>query len=234
MPPPRFWKLRQSEWEPYLLLHSPLRILQGQLTDPLYCDFIISCQAFTASAAMREGRQVGPWLGWVGAGRAYGRRGDARRQRRTWRRCGSSLARTCPRSLPPLPAPAAIGFQCTCPRVPCLALPAGHAPRCLRNMMRRARRSGWYRETPPCLTTRCCRVRRCPRAGAAAPPVPAGIRVPRASVAAAASRRSCRPSRLPACLPACLLRCDPSPYCAYCTPNARRHLQSGTLRGTAS
>ncbi|EFN55426.1 hypothetical protein CHLNCDRAFT_134590 [Chlorella variabilis] len=53
-----FWKLRQSEWEPYLLLHSPLRILQGQLTDPLYCDFIISCQAFTASAAMREGRQV--------------------------------------------------------------------------------------------------------------------------------------------------------------------------------
>lgn len=26
----KFWKLRQAEWEPYTLLHSPLRITQGE------------------------------------------------------------------------------------------------------------------------------------------------------------------------------------------------------------
>ncbi|KAI3428408.1 hypothetical protein D9Q98_007235 [Chlorella vulgaris] len=54
----RFWKLRQAEWEPYLLLHSPLRIQQGQLSDPLYLDFITYSQAAAASNLMKQGKQV--------------------------------------------------------------------------------------------------------------------------------------------------------------------------------
>lgn len=36
----KFWKSRQAEWEPYRSLYSPLTITQGELTDPLYFDFI--------------------------------------------------------------------------------------------------------------------------------------------------------------------------------------------------
>lgn len=45
----RFWKLRQSELEGYNLLYSPLRMRQGDLTDPLYFDFISFSQYATIS-----------------------------------------------------------------------------------------------------------------------------------------------------------------------------------------
>ncbi|KAI7836094.1 hypothetical protein COHA_010022 [Chlorella ohadii] len=53
----KFWKLRQAEWEPYTLLHSPLRITQGNVSDSLYFDFIVFSQAAAASIAMRKGLQ---------------------------------------------------------------------------------------------------------------------------------------------------------------------------------
>ncbi|KAL4428540.1 hypothetical protein ABPG75_002629 [Micractinium tetrahymenae] len=54
----RFWKLRQAEWEPYTLLHAPLRITQGKLDDPLYFDFISFSQAASASNVFSQGQQV--------------------------------------------------------------------------------------------------------------------------------------------------------------------------------
>lgn len=54
----KFWKLRQAEWEPYTLLHSPLRITQGALDSPLYFDFINFSQAAAAGTAMSQGKQV--------------------------------------------------------------------------------------------------------------------------------------------------------------------------------
>lgn len=54
----KFWKLRQSELQPYTLLYQPLRIKYGDLTDPLYFDFISFSQYTTISAAMQAGELV--------------------------------------------------------------------------------------------------------------------------------------------------------------------------------
>ncbi|CAL5223952.1 g6555 [Coccomyxa viridis] len=52
-----FWKLRQSEYEPYLLQRSPLRTKQGDLTDPSYFDFISFAQMATVSREIPKGQQ---------------------------------------------------------------------------------------------------------------------------------------------------------------------------------
>lgn len=54
----KFWKLRQGELQPYALLYQPLRIKYGDLTDPLYFDFISFSQYATISAAMPAGELV--------------------------------------------------------------------------------------------------------------------------------------------------------------------------------
>ncbi|CAG9466908.1 unnamed protein product [Pedinophyceae sp. YPF-701] len=51
----QFWKFRASEQEPYNLLYSPLSPRLGDLTDPLYFDFISFSQWAAASQAMRPG-----------------------------------------------------------------------------------------------------------------------------------------------------------------------------------
>ncbi|CAK0738295.1 hypothetical protein CVIRNUC_001022 [Coccomyxa viridis] len=52
-----FWKLRQAEYEPYLLQRSPLRTKQGDLTDPSYFDFISFAQLATISREIPKGQQ---------------------------------------------------------------------------------------------------------------------------------------------------------------------------------
>lgn len=54
----KFWKLRQSEVEPYALQCQPLRVKYGDLTDPLYFDFISFSQFATISNEMRTGEVV--------------------------------------------------------------------------------------------------------------------------------------------------------------------------------
>lgn len=54
----RFWKLRQSEVEPYTLQYSPLKVKYGDLTDPLYFDFISFAQFATISNEMKTGEVV--------------------------------------------------------------------------------------------------------------------------------------------------------------------------------
>ena len=54
----KFWKFRQSEWEPYKLSYSPLQIRLGDLTDPLYFDFIQYTQYNIIGREMPKGRQV--------------------------------------------------------------------------------------------------------------------------------------------------------------------------------
>lgn len=54
----KFWKLRQNEWEPYKLQYSPLNIRLGDLTDPLYFDFIQYAQYALLSREMPNGRQI--------------------------------------------------------------------------------------------------------------------------------------------------------------------------------
>ena len=54
----KFWKFRQSEWEPYKLSYSPLQIRLGELTDPLYFDFIQYAQYTIIGREMPKGRQV--------------------------------------------------------------------------------------------------------------------------------------------------------------------------------
>lgn len=39
-PSRQFWKLRQSEYQPYVMSYDPLKPQQGELSDPLYFDFI--------------------------------------------------------------------------------------------------------------------------------------------------------------------------------------------------
>ncbi|KAF8072881.1 hypothetical protein HT031_000541 [Scenedesmus sp. PABB004] len=53
-----FWKLRQSELEGYNLLYAPLRMRQGDLTDPLYLDFISFAQYAAISQEMRRPAHV--------------------------------------------------------------------------------------------------------------------------------------------------------------------------------
>lgn len=54
----KFWKLRQSEVEPYTLQYNPLKVKYGDLTDPLYFDFISFAQFATISNEMRNGEYV--------------------------------------------------------------------------------------------------------------------------------------------------------------------------------
>jgi hypothetical protein len=54
----KFWKLRQAEYSPYTLQYSPIVIRQGQLTDPLYFDFINYTQYALLAKEMPKGRQV--------------------------------------------------------------------------------------------------------------------------------------------------------------------------------
>lgn len=54
----RFWKLRQSEVEPYTLQYRSLKVKYGDLTDPLYFDFISFAQFATISDEMRKGELV--------------------------------------------------------------------------------------------------------------------------------------------------------------------------------
>lgn len=54
----KFWKLRQSEVEPYTLQYSPLKVKYGDLTDPLYFDFISFAQFATISNVMKTGEVV--------------------------------------------------------------------------------------------------------------------------------------------------------------------------------
>eukprot|EP00775_Hariotina_reticulata_P013762 gene13762-13881_t len=53
----KFWKLRQSELEGYNLLYAPLKMRQGDLTDPLYFDFISFSQYATISREMATSPQ---------------------------------------------------------------------------------------------------------------------------------------------------------------------------------
>eukprot|EP00798_Chlamydomonas_sp_ICE-L_P021921 gene21921-28966_t len=54
VPMVRFWKLRQSEQEGYGLQYSPLKPKVGDLTDPLYFDFIAFSQYAAISEQMRK------------------------------------------------------------------------------------------------------------------------------------------------------------------------------------
>ncbi|KAH7387931.1 hypothetical protein KP509_16G049100 [Ceratopteris richardii] len=51
----KFWKLRESEVESYTLQYNPLKVKYGDLTDPLYFDFISFAQFATISNEMRNG-----------------------------------------------------------------------------------------------------------------------------------------------------------------------------------
>eukprot|EP00854_Cymbomonas_tetramitiformis_P030445 gene30445-38053_t len=48
----------RSEYEPYVLSYSPLKPRQGDLTDPLYFDFISFAQYLTVSKQIPKGEQV--------------------------------------------------------------------------------------------------------------------------------------------------------------------------------
>ncbi|GBF90150.1 hypothetical protein Rsub_03283 [Raphidocelis subcapitata] len=54
----QFWKYRQSEVESYALQYKPLTVRAGDLTDPIYFDFISYAQYATISRAMRAPQQV--------------------------------------------------------------------------------------------------------------------------------------------------------------------------------
>jgi hypothetical protein len=53
-----FWLLRGAEWEPYTLQYSPLKITQGDLSDPQYFDFIAAMQFSSVTIAMKNGLQT--------------------------------------------------------------------------------------------------------------------------------------------------------------------------------
>jgi hypothetical protein len=53
-----FWLLRQSDWEPYTIQYSPIKITQGDLSNPNYFDFIAAEQMTTISTFMRNGIQT--------------------------------------------------------------------------------------------------------------------------------------------------------------------------------
>lgn len=48
-----FFLFRQSEWEDYKRSHES--VMQGDLEDPVYFDFISFCQYVTISNKMRQG-----------------------------------------------------------------------------------------------------------------------------------------------------------------------------------
>eukprot|EP00793_Prasinoderma_coloniale_P005376 PRCOL_00004784-RA len=49
-----FFLERQSAWQPYLNLYSPSRIDQGDLSDPLYFDYISAAQYLTLARILRD------------------------------------------------------------------------------------------------------------------------------------------------------------------------------------
>ena len=49
-----FFLERQSAWQPYLNLYSPTRIDQGDLSDPLYFDYISAAQYLTLARILRD------------------------------------------------------------------------------------------------------------------------------------------------------------------------------------
>ncbi len=54
----QFWRLRRDQYESYLLQYSPVSIKQGQLSDPLYWDFISFAQADTVAQEIPKGKFV--------------------------------------------------------------------------------------------------------------------------------------------------------------------------------
>eukprot|EP00891_Asterochloris_glomerata_P008410 jgi/Astpho2/8410/Aster-x1499 len=54
----QFWRLRRDQYESYLLQYSPVSIKQGQLSDPLYWDFISFAQAATVAQEIPKGKFV--------------------------------------------------------------------------------------------------------------------------------------------------------------------------------
>jgi len=54
----KFWKFRQAEQEGYNLQYLPLRVRLGDLTDPLYFDFISHAQYAVIGQEMGRGQQV--------------------------------------------------------------------------------------------------------------------------------------------------------------------------------
>mmetsp|Transcript_21884 Transcript_21884/g.30443 ORF Transcript_21884/g.30443 Transcript_21884/m.30443 type:complete len:323 (+) Transcript_21884:35-1003(+) len=54
----KFWKLRQSEYEPYTIQYLPIKFTQGELSDPLYFDFISFAQHLTISNQIPDSPQV--------------------------------------------------------------------------------------------------------------------------------------------------------------------------------
>ncbi|WIA08996.1 hypothetical protein OEZ85_008410 [Tetradesmus obliquus] len=54
----KFWKLRQSELEGYNYLYSPIKMRAGDLSDPLYFDFISFSQYATISREMGQPQRV--------------------------------------------------------------------------------------------------------------------------------------------------------------------------------
>jgi hypothetical protein len=53
-----FWKRRAAEQEAYLNLYRPLTWTQGDLTDPLYFDYICFAQVLTIGQCCQRGEQV--------------------------------------------------------------------------------------------------------------------------------------------------------------------------------
>ena len=52
----QFWRLRRDQYESYLLQYSPVPIKQGQLSDPLYWDFISFAQTATVAQEIPKGK----------------------------------------------------------------------------------------------------------------------------------------------------------------------------------
>lgn len=52
-----FWLQRRAEWEPYQVQNEPLRIEQGDLSSPLYFDFIAAMQYVAIDHGLREPKQ---------------------------------------------------------------------------------------------------------------------------------------------------------------------------------
>eukprot|EP01025_Chloroclados_australasicus_P065062 TRINITY_DN8802_c0_g1_i4.p1 TRINITY_DN8802_c0_g1~~TRINITY_DN8802_c0_g1_i4.p1 ORF type:complete len:367 (-),score=26.50 TRINITY_DN8802_c0_g1_i4:253-1248(-) len=54
----KFWKLRQSELEPYTLQYSPVKVRMGELSDPLYFDFISFSQFASIQKELADAQMV--------------------------------------------------------------------------------------------------------------------------------------------------------------------------------
>lgn len=54
----QFWKLRQAEYESYVTSYYPLKPAQGELSDPLYFDFISFAQYLSISKEIPDAAMV--------------------------------------------------------------------------------------------------------------------------------------------------------------------------------